>query len=138
MNMFNGTQSVPQQITNTFLLQNKVLSLMTSWVDDDCSASVKELLGKLTNHARFVYNNASNGLATLGCEKLVTLDARMLVALEDLLNETVDNRCGKMYDRFLYNHKLYSSLSYIRSKRHKPPRINPTSIFQIWQNCRSS
>ncbi len=118
MSMFNGTQCVPQQITDIFLLQNKVLSLTTSWVDDDCSASVKELLGKLTNHARFVHNNASNGLATLGCGKLVTLDAHMLVALEDLLNETVDNRCGKMYDRFLYNHKLYSSPSYTHFKRH--------------------
>jgi hypothetical protein len=101
MNMFNGTQCVPQQITDTFLLHNKVTSLTSSWVDEDCSSSVKKMLSKLTDHARFRHNNASHGLATLGCGKQVTLDAHMLVALEDLLSQTVDNRCGKMYDRFL-------------------------------------
>ena len=62
---------------------------------------MKKMLSKLTDHARFRHNNASHGLATLGCGKQVTLDAHMLVALEDLLSQTVDNRCGKMYDRFL-------------------------------------
>lgn len=103
---------------DVFLLKNKISLLARTCIDDDSSSCIKEVLGKLTDHARFAHNNASGGLSSLGSGKLVTLDARMLVALEDLLNLTVDNRCGKMYDRFLYNHKLYSSLGYARSKRH--------------------
>ena len=79
---------------------------------------MKDVLKKLTEHARFASNKASDGLSSLGSGKLIHLDARMLVALEDLLNLTVDNLCGKIYDRFLYDHKLYSSLGYTRSKRH--------------------
>ena len=118
ISMFHGTQCVPQQITATFLLRNKISLLARTCVDDDSSASVKEAIGKLTENARFAHNNASGGLVSLGSAKPVTLNARMLVALEALLNLTVNNRCGKMYDRFLFSHKLYSSLSYTRSKRH--------------------
>ena len=73
---------------------------------------MKEVHGRLTDHARFSHDNASGGLVSLGFEILVTLNACMVVALEDLLNFSVDNHCGKMYDRLLFNHKLYSSLSY--------------------------
>jgi hypothetical protein len=117
--MFHGTQCVPQQIPDTFLLKSKISLLTRTCVDDDSSACIKEVLGKLIDHARFAHN-ASGGLAYLGSGKFITLNAHMLVALEGLLNLTVDNNCGKMYDRFLFNHKLYSSYSssYTRSKRH--------------------
>ena len=118
ISMFHGTQCVPQQITATFLLRNKISLLARTCVDDDSFASVKETIGKLTENARFAHNNASGRLVSLGSAKPATLNARMLVALEALLNLTVNNRCGKMYDRFLFSHKLYSSLSYTRSKRH--------------------
>ena len=118
MNIFNGTQCVPQQITETFLLKNKVPLLARTCIDDESSACVKDVLKKLTDHARFASNKASDGLSSLGSGKLIHLDACMLVALEDLLNLTVDNPYGKMYYRFLYDHKLYSSLAYTQSKRH--------------------
>ena len=118
INMFHGTQCVPKQITDTFLLRNKISSLTRTHVDDNSSACLKEAVGKLTENARFTHNSASGGLLSLGSAKLVTLNASMLIALEHLLNLTVDNHCGKMYNRFLFNHKLYSSVNYTRSKRH--------------------
>ena len=96
--------------------ENKISLLARNYIDDESSACVKEVLNKLTDHARFSNNNASGGLSCLGSAKLIHLDAHMS---ENLLNLTVNNRCGKMYDRFLYNHKLYSSVGYTRSRRHK-------------------
>ena len=130
INLFNGTQSVPQQIVDTFLLKNKVASLTQSCVDADSSSCVKEVLSKLTDNARFVHSNSGAEVTALGCGTLVTLDARMIVALEDLLGLTLNTQCGKMFDRFLYNHQLHSSVSYTRSKRHTNHHVSiqhPTS-----------
>jgi hypothetical protein len=129
INLFNGTQSVPQQIVDTFLLKNKVASLTQSCFDADSSSCVKEVLSKLTDNAWFVHSNSGAEVTALGCGTLVTLDARMIVALEDFLGQTLNTQCGKMY-RFLYNHQLYSSVSYTRSKRHTNHHVSiqhPTS-----------
>ena len=118
INMFNGTQCVPQQITDTFLLKAKVASLTRSCVDGDSCASVKEVLSKLTDDVRFKHQNAHDGLTPLGSKKSITLDVRRIIALERLLDITVSNQVGIIHERFIYNHQLYSSVSYTRSKRH--------------------
>ena len=91
INMFHGTQYVLQQITHTFLLKNKISSLTRTYIHDDSSASLKGVLGKLTDNARFPHSNSSGGLVYLGSGKQATLNACMLVALEKLLKITVDN-----------------------------------------------
>ena len=118
MNMFSGTQCVPQQIVDTFLLKAKVASLTKCYVNADSSPCVKKVLSKLTDNSRFAHNISGTELTFLGSGKLVVLDARMIVALEDLLGLTLVSEHGKMYERFLYNHQLYSSVSYVRSKQH--------------------
>ena len=112
------------------LPKNKISSLTRNYVYNDSSASLKEFLGKLTDNARFPHSNSSGGLVYLGSGKRVTLNAQMLVALENLLKITVDNSWRKMYDRFLFNHKLSSSLSYTWSKHHTNHNVliyHPTS-----------
>ena len=48
VNMFHGTQCVPQQITDTFLLKSKVLSMARTCIDrDDSSVSVQNVLVRL-------------------------------------------------------------------------------------------
>ena len=116
LNMFNGTQCVPQQITDRFLLKNKIASLARSCINDEASPSVRDTLSRFTDVAKFEHVN--EGLTRLGSEKYVTLDVHRILAIQDLLNVDVVNRSGIMYDRFIYSHKLYSSTSYIRSKRH--------------------
>ena len=103
MNMFNGTQCVPQQIVDTFLLKAKVASLTKCYVNADSSPCVKKVLSKLTDNSRFAHNISGTELTSLGSGKLVVLDARMIVALEDLLGLTLVSEHGKMYERFLYN-----------------------------------
>ena len=118
INMFSGTQCVPQQITETFLMSSKVSSLSKICIDENSPQCVTEAIARLTNHARFKHSGVSDGLKFIGGGLSITLDALMLLALENLLNLTVGNRCGKMYNRFVYNHKFYSSIHYTRSKRH--------------------
>ena len=73
-------------------------------------------LSQLTDMAKF--HHVDNGLTRLGSEKYVALSAHRILAIQDLLNVDVINRSAIMYDRFIYNHKLYSSTTYTRSKRH--------------------
>ena len=114
--MFHGTQCVPQQIADTFLLQNKVVSMTRNCVDDDSFASVRDVLVKLTENVRFKHKSDCSGLSPLGSETLVTLDARMVVALQGLLGIDLENRVGQLYDRLVYGHQLYSGVDYVRSK----------------------
>lgn len=112
MNMCSGTQCVPQQITETFLLSSKVSSLSKSCMDENSSPQVTEAVSRLTDHARFKHCGVSDGLKFISGGLAVTLDALMLLPSENLLDLTVDNRCGKMYDKFVFNHKFYSSIRY--------------------------
>ena len=82
------------------------------------SPYVTDALARLTDHSRFKHSGVSDGLKFIGCGLLITLDALMLLALENLLNLNVGNSCATMYDRFVYNHKFYSSIHYTQSKRH--------------------
>ena len=124
INMFHGTQCVPQQITDTFLLRNKVASMARSCVDDDSSAFVRDVLVKLTDNVRFKHKNDCSGLSLLGCGKSVMLDARKVVAVEALLDIDLHNQVGHLYDRFVYNDQLYSGVAYVRSKRHTNHNIS--------------
>jgi hypothetical protein len=124
LNLFHGTQCVPQQISHAFLLKYKVASMSRNCVDGDCSAAVKDLLVKLNDDVRYKHKRDCNGLAPLGCEKMVKLDARRIVALQNLLNVEVKNDSSLCYDRFVHNHQLYSSEGYLRSKRHSNHSIS--------------
>ena len=117
VNLFHGTQSVPQQITDTFLLKNKVATMARNCIDDYSGASVNDVLVKLMHDVRYKQNDG-DGLSALGSCKLVNLDAHWLIALQDLLGVIVNTEAGDLYDRFVYNHQLYSSVNYTRSKRH--------------------
>ena len=72
LNMFNGTQCVPQQMTDTFLLKNKIASLARSCINDEASPSVRDTLSRFTDVAKFEHVN--DGLTRLGSEKYGTLD----------------------------------------------------------------
>jgi hypothetical protein len=50
ISMFHGTQCVPQQITDTFLLKSKISLLTRTCVDDDSSACTKNTIADMSNY----------------------------------------------------------------------------------------
>ena len=86
-------------------------------IDDYSGASVNDVLVRLMYDVRYKQNDG-DGLSALGSCKLVNLDAHWLIALQDLLGVIVNTEARDLYDRFVYNHQLYSSVNYTRSKRH--------------------
>ena len=66
INLFSGTQFVPQQITETFLLSSKVSSLSKICIDENSPQCVTEAIARLTNHARFKHSGVSDGLKFIG------------------------------------------------------------------------
>lgn len=55
---------------------------------------MRDILVKLSDNARFRHSNDCIGLRPLGSGKLVKLDARRIVALEDLLDIDLHNHHG--------------------------------------------
>ncbi len=112
--MFHGTQCVPQQITDTFLLY--ALSMARTCINGDDSASVQDVLVRLIDDVRYKHTKDLDELGLLGSGKVVALDAHWLLALQDLLDMIVINEAGDLYERFVCNHQLYSRVNYTRSK----------------------
>ena len=127
LKMFNGTQYVPQQITDTFLLKRKLASFERLCSDDDCSASVVTLLEKLNGHTKFALGNTTG----LGRATHLELTASQALAIQNLLMVNVVNRCGISYERFVYSHRNYSSVNYTRAKRHS----NYSVLYQTDEKC---
>ena len=56
--------------------------------------------------------------------RTIKLLPHKLVALQDLLDMMISSDVGVVYDRFVYDHQLYSSVNYARSKRHTNHNIS--------------
>ena len=109
------------KIVHTFLLQSKVhvASLYTKLcIDANSNSTVRDAVHKLTDNSKYNYSKVCDGLGILGSERFTMVDARKALAVQNLLGEDVMNISAVMYDRFLYNHNLYSSKNYTREKRH--------------------
>ena len=118
LKMFNGTQFVPQQITNTFLLKRAVLTLGRQCINDCTSSSVTELLEQFTNYRRYTSARVCESFSTVGLEKCIQICAREVIAIQHLLDVNLQNRRALFYERFIVNHQLFSCSTYVRAKRH--------------------
>lgn len=78
----------------------------------------------MTYDERYKHENDGDGLSLLGTGKVVRLDAHRLVALQHLLDIIVNTEVADSYDRFIYNHQLYSGINYTRYKRHTNHNIS--------------
>ncbi|CAB4044593.1 Hypothetical predicted protein, partial [Paramuricea clavata] len=117
--MFHGTQHIPKQIIETYVLSKKLSVLAKQCVDDEASPAVHNLLGKLkdsTPRSNHVF--LSEGVRGVGREVAVELTASQALAVENLLGTPVRRRGGVMFTRFVAKKKLFSSVDYVRSKRH--------------------
>ena len=144
--MFNGTQCVPQQITETYLLQQTVESMARVCVDSNTSTPVTKMLSKLNDNVRFAHNRTD---LTVGKGKpmQVNTTASETIAIQNLLGINMTNRCGFMYYRFIHDHKIFSSVHYTRAKRHSNSAImfkgerdkvlygNVLSLLKVKPNC---
>ena len=133
LKMFNGTQCVPEQITDTFLLQRATDSMARSCIDGNTCASVTKLVSKLKDNAAFPHQNTSETV-TLGKPAHIDTTASQTIAIQNLLDLEVVNRSGLLYHRFIHRHQLYSSVNYTRAKRHS----NSTIMRQhgLWNSDR--
>ncbi len=68
----------------------------------------------------------SEGVRGVGKERAIQLTASQVLAVQDLIGIEVKTRCGLMYSRFVAHKKMYSSIEYVRAKRH----INRSVTFE--------
>ena len=117
--MFHGTQHVPKQIVESFIRTRKISLLSKACIDEETSPSVINLYRKLRDRKPAGNDDVlSDGVCGVGKERPVQLTASQVLAIEQLLDLTISKQCGVMYSRFVANHQLYSSVDYVRSKRH--------------------
>ena len=101
LKMFNGTQYLPEQITDTFMLKRTTNSMARSCIDGNTCISIVNLLKKLNDTAKFAHDNTcatvSKGKATR-----INITASQTIAIQNLLNLDVVNRSGLLYQRFVH------------------------------------
>ena len=116
--MFHGTQHVSKQMIETFIISKKLSVIAMECINDEASPAVLNLLNlKNSNHRR---NDLplSEGLCSVGESKDVELTPPQILAVEKLLRVPMRRQRGVMFSRFGINRKLFSSVQYVRSKRH--------------------
>lgn len=121
--MFHGTQ----------LISKKITLLAKDCINEETSPAVHSLFEKL----REVKSTGSNvclseGVCGVGKETSVQLIASQVLAVQILLGVQVRNNCGIMYSRFVAFNKFFSSVDYVRSKRH----INHNITFEHEQHIK--
>lgn len=123
--MFHGTQHIPKQLVETYLITKKIPVLAKGCINEDSSPAVHNLFQKLCDVKSF-HNNVAlgEGVQGVGKERSVNLTASQVLAVQDLLGVEVKNRHGIMYSRFVANKKMYTSIDYVRAKRNVDRNIS--------------
>ncbi|XP_046842385.1 uncharacterized protein LOC124436497 [Xenia sp. Carnegie-2017] len=120
LKMFNGTQYVPQQICDTFILSQKLPGIGKECIRDDACPRVRHLFNKLSKDK--IPTNSERALTRavtgLGNGQAVRLTPSETISVAKMINRDVANRSATLYNRFIVNHVLYTSESYTRSQRH--------------------
>jgi hypothetical protein len=117
--LFHGTQKVPLQIGQMFLLSKNMAMLASECIDanthPDVSILYKSLSsGYVVSRRELVLNE---GLKVLGKGCAVTLLPSKVIAVQDLVKMRI-NKSAVSYTRFVYDHQLFSGINYTRCVRH--------------------
>ena len=122
--MFKGTQHVPKQIVETFLLTKKANRLADSHISDSSSPTVVHLLEKFQQARQLARGKLCGGVEVLGKSTKIELTASEILAVQDLLGDSSTcNRSAMLFERFLVNHQIYCGTTYQRAKRHSNTAI---------------
>lgn len=125
--MFHGTQHVPKQILESFHRGRIISQLSKECLNEETNPAVVNLYRKLRGEKSNGNEEVlSEGVRGVGKQKRVEITASQVLAIEELLSLTLTRQCGLIYTRFVANHQLYSSLDYVRSKRH----VNCNVLFE--------
>ncbi len=117
--MFHGTQHIPKQLVQTYLITKKIPILAKGCINEDSSPAVHNLFQKLCDVKSFHNDMAfAEDVRGVGKGRSVHLTASQVLAVQDLLGVEVRNRDGIMYSRFVANKKMYTSIDYVKAKRH--------------------
>ena len=128
--MFHGTQHIPRQIVETYVITKRIPVLAKQCINEESCPAVYQLFQKLRDVKSFDNEvSLSEGVRGVGKERAIQLTASQVLAVQDLIGVEVKKRCGLMYSRFVADKKMYSSIEYVRAKRH----INRNITFEHGQ-----
>jgi hypothetical protein len=128
--MFHGMQHIPRQIVETYVITKRIPVLAKQCINEESCPAVYQLFQKLRDVKSFDNDvSFSEGVRGVGKERAIQLTASQVLAVQDLIGVEVKKRCGLMYSRFVADKKMYSSIEYVRAKRH----INRNITFEHGQ-----
>ena len=125
LKMFSGTQFVPQQICNAYVLLQRIAAIARESFNEGTSPVIVQLFRKLsgvnlpTKSRRVLQEN----VVGMGPGKQVYLTATQAIATATLLSKDVHNRTTLISNRFIVNNILYTSINYTRSNRHNNSHV---------------
>ena len=117
--MFHGTQHIPRQIVETYVITKRIPVLAKQCINEQSSPAVSQLFQKLRDAKSFDNDVClSEDVRGVGKERAVQLTASQVLAAQDLIRVKVTKRSGLMFSRFVAHKEMYSSIEYVRAKRH--------------------
>jgi hypothetical protein len=148
LQMFSGTQYVPQQICNAHVLYQRMTVIARESIAEDTSPRIVQLFKKLsgvylpTKRGRILQPN----VVGLDNGKPVHLTARQAIAIGALIGKDVENREALAFNRFIIKNILYTSIAYTRATRHNDSHVvmeHPESkygavqgLYELKPDCR--
>ena len=117
--MFHGTQHIPKQIVETYVITKSMHALAKQCINEESCPAVHHLFEKLRNVKSFDSDVfLSEDVCGIGKETAIQLTPSQVLAVQDLIGMEVKKRHGVMYSRFVAHKKMYSSIEYVRAKKH--------------------
>ena len=117
--LFHGTQKVPLQIGQMFLLSKNMAMLASECIDinthPDVSMLYKSLSSGYAVSSRELVLDEGLKVLEKGC--ILMFLPSEIIAVQDLVKMSI-NRSVVSYTHFVYDHQLFSSINYTRRIRH--------------------
>ena len=125
LKMFSGTQFVPQQICNAYVLSQQIAVIARETFNEDASPGTVQLFRKLsgehlpTKSRRVLQAN----VVGMGSGKPLYLTATQAIAIGTFIGKDLQNRTALVFNRFIANNILYTSVTYTRSNCHNDSHV---------------
>lgn len=148
LKMFSGTQCVPQQICNAYLLSQRLPAIARESFKEYTIPTIVQLFQKLsgvpmpTKSGRVLQLN----VVGMGPGKPAHFTPTQAIAVARMIGRDVQNRDALVFNRFIVNNIIYTSITYTRANRHNDCHVSVEhpegqygtvqGLFEVKPDCR--
>ncbi|XP_033096046.1 uncharacterized protein LOC117100452 [Anneissia japonica] len=144
LKFYKGTQYVPQQIYDHYVLKQSLRDAESKKTMLGASQSVEMMFSKLTTNKKFPRGHVhiTKDVVVCGVAKYRELRPSEQLAIETHLGKMVGRKRVQLYNRFIVNNTMYHSTSYSRATKsinttfqEKTGTLWEINCLVAWKDC---